>query len=333
MDFNEDYYKKTIEQYHYSPLDFAPMDFEFYSIPKETMKAKWLCHSGLDSIEGSKRDFIFTTGVGLSGIPHMGTLSQILRAIFLQKNEFNVQLVLGDLDSYNARNKELQYVVDLSKRYEDFICRIGYDTSLGILRNQRDYPEINQKAFLLSKYVSDQDFLDTEEDLSELYIKENAYNGITFPVKQSILLMLSDFIELSQDYSTTIVMLGLEEHKYVRLARKIVERAEINFNICSLYSRIIRGLKGYPKMSKSIKGSAITVDMSPTEIRNFILTESDNYDIPENSVLYQMMTAVSDYTSEEIADIYNECKNKNTSWVMRKKDYTERLVKICSKWK
>ena len=88
MDFNEEYYRKTIEQYHYSSLDFAPMDFEFCSIPKEVMRAKWLCHSGLELLGEDKSSFIITTGVGLSGIPHMGTLSQILRAIFLQKNGF-----------------------------------------------------------------------------------------------------------------------------------------------------------------------------------------------------------------------------------------------------
>ena len=333
MNFDEDYYKKTIEHYCYNPLDFAPIDFEFLSIPREVMRAKWLCHSGIEKLGSVKKDFIITTGVGLSGIPHMGTLSQILRVVFLQKNGFNVQMVLGDLDSYNARNKNLQYVVDLSKRYEDFICQLGFDANQGILRNQRDYPEINQRAYLLSKFVSDQDFLDTEEDLSNLYIKEKAYNGITFPVKQAILLMLADFIEISNNYSAIIVMLGLEEHKYVRLARAIVERAEIDFNICSIYSRIIRGLNGYPKMSKSIHGSAISVDMSPAEIRNSILNESDDYDVPENSVIYQMMSAVSDYSSEEIAAIYVECQSRNAFWQLRKKDYAERLVRICANWK
>lgn len=333
MDFNEEYYKETIEKYNYNPLDFAPMDFEFCSIPKEVMRAKWLCHSGIDQLGTDKRNFIITTGVGLSGVPHMGTLSQILRAVFLQKNGFNVQLVLGDLDSYNARNKDLRYVVNLSKRYEDFVSRLGFDTSQGILRNQFDHPEINQRAYLLSKFVSDQDFLDTEEDLSALYIKEKAYNGITFPVKQAILLMLADFIELSNEYSAAIVMLGLEEHKYVRLARKILERSESTFNMCSIYSRIIRGLNGYPKMSKSIRGSAITVDMTPAEIRSFILNESDDYDMPENSVLYQMMSAVSDYSSEEIAEIYSECQNKKALWQTRKKDYAERLIRICINWK
>ena len=333
MDFNEDYYRNTIAQYNYNPFDFAPMDFEFYSIPKEVMKAKWLCHSGIDQLRSDKNGFCITTGVGLSGIPHMGTLSQLLRAVFLQKNGFNVQIVLGDLDSYNARNKDLKYVLALSKRYEHFICQLGFDASRGRLRNQIDFPEVNQRAYLLSKYVSDQDFLDTEEDLSKLYIKEKAYAGITFSVKQAILLMLADFIDLSDQYSEIIVMLGLEEHKYVRLARTIVERMENAFSIYSMYSRIIRGLNGYPKMSKSIHGSAISVDMSPSEIRYFIINESDDYDVPENSVLYQMMSAVSDYSSEEIAEIYEECQNKNAIWKARKKDYAERLSRICTLWK
>lgn len=332
MDFNEEYYKQTIEKYNYNPLDFAPMDFEFCSISKDIMKSKWLCHSGIDKISGDRNKFIVTSGVGLSGIPHMGTLSQILRTIYLQKNGINVQMVLGDLDSYNARDKELKYVVELSKRYEELIYRLGFDTSKGILRNQIDYPEINQKAYLLSKYVSDQDFLDTEEDLSKLYIKENVYKGITFPVKQAILLMIADFITLSESYSDIVVMLGLEEHKYVRLARLMMQRMNCESNLYSIYSRIIRGLNGYPKMSKSIRGSAITVDMEPSEIRHFILNEPDTYDIPENSVIYQMMTAVSDYSAEDIAAIYKACSEKSSDWKLWKSDYSERLVKICKSW-
>ena len=333
MNFNEEYYNKVISEYNYNPMDFAPMNFEFCSIPKDVMKLKWLCHSGIDKIVTSNQNFVVTSGVGLSGIPHMGTLSQILRAIFLQKNGVPVQMVLGDLDSYNARGKDLDYVIDLSKRYEEFVYALGFDSKNGIVRNQIDYPEINQNAYLLSKYVTDQDFMDTEEDLSELYIKNKVYSGITFPVKQAILLMISDFISLTREYKNVIVMLGLEEHKYVLLARKIVERMGINAEIYSMYSRIIKGLNGYPKMSKSIRGSGITVDMSADEIRHSIIYQSDDYDIPENSVIFQMISAVSDYSVDEITEIFTECQNKSIRWKEYKRDYAERLVSICEKWK
>lgn len=334
MEFNEKYYEETIRKYNYNPLDFAPMDFTFSGIPKNTMRLKWLCHSGLNNIF----DFdstIVTTGVGLSGIPHMGTLSQILRSIFLQKQGVNVQLVLGDLDSYNARNKPLEFVLDLSKKYTEFIQELGFDKTKGILRNQNENCEINRLAYLLSKYVSDQDFLDTEEELSELYINEKVYEGITFPVKQAILLMIADFIALDkmEHYKNIIVMLGLEEHKYILLARKILDRMGSDANLCSMYSRIIKGLRGYPKMSKSIPASSIRVDMSSNEIRNQIIYEDDLFDIPENSVVFQMICSLSTYSAEEIDEIYNHCVGKDAIWHEYKRDFAERLVKICEKWK
>jgi tryptophanyl-tRNA synthetase len=304
------------------------------SIPKEIMSIKWLCHSGIDKMQ-TANSMIITTGVGLSGIPHMGTLSQILRSVFLQKHGFKVQLVLGDLDSYNARNKPIKYVSELAKKYHEFIAKLGFDETAGILRNQFDHSEINRFAYLISKCLTDQDFYETEEDLSELYINKGVYNGITFPVKQAILLMIADFIFLGQTdkYKNVIVMLGLEEHKYVLLARKIIERMGLHFKLYSIYSRIIRGLNGYPKMSKSIKGSAITVDMSAAKIRQLIIGEGDDYNVPENSVIFQMMSSVSNYTVDELAKIYQSCISKGNDWMSYKKDYANRLVDCCAKWK
>lgn len=330
--FTEDYYRKTIHTYNYSPMDFAPMDFSFMGIPKEIMRIKWLCHSGIDRIIESDK-FIVTTGVGLSGVPHIGTLSQLMRIIFLQKNGVTVQLVLGDLDSFCARNKELNYVMDLAKRYREFTLKLGFDAGKGVLRNQLDFPQINQYAYLLSKCLADQDFLDTEEDLSSLYIEKKVYAGITFPVKQAILLMIADFLYLEKEgYSEAVVMLGLEEHRYVLLARKIIERLGLPINLYSMYSRIINGLNGYPKMSKSIQGSSITVDMSAHEIKHLINDEPNDYDCPENSVVFQMISSVSDYSPEELTVICKACCEKNSAWELYKKDYAGRMVNWCAKW-
>lgn len=147
MEFDKKYYNKVIRENNYNPLEFKMMETSFFGIPADIMKQKWLCHSGIDCVN-SKSNLIITTGVGLSGIPHMGTLSQILRIIFLQKQGFNVQLVLGDLDSYNARGKTLSEVIELSKKYKEFINKLGFDDKLGILRNQLEYQEINQCAYL-----------------------------------------------------------------------------------------------------------------------------------------------------------------------------------------
>ncbi|MEK7219470.1 MAG: hypothetical protein AAB687_02220 [Patescibacteria group bacterium] len=57
---------------------------------------------------------IATTGFGLSGTPHMGTLSQILRALRLQQAGIPVQVVLGDLDAYNGKNTPLDRAHELA---------------------------------------------------------------------------------------------------------------------------------------------------------------------------------------------------------------------------
>lgn len=333
MVFNDEYYKKIITEYRYDPMDFCPMDFWFDGISPQIMDQKWLCHSGVNKIKNYDKT-IFTTGIGLSGTPHMGTMSQILRIIFLQKQGFDVQMVLGDLDSYNARNQDLDIVLRRAENYRDFIVKLGFDEKKGILRSQYYQQDVTQLAFIVSKYLSDQDFLDAEEDLSELYIKEKIYKGITYPVKQAILLMVSDFIQLgySKGYESVVVMLGLEEHLYVLLAKKILERMKLEFGIWGLYSRVIKGLNNYPKMSKSIPLSSIRVDMSQDEIRAKILNEKDDYRIPEESVIYQLITSVSDYSMSDLASIYEICRNKDKEWQDVKNDYANRLINICKAW-
>ena len=269
--FDDCYYKEVIKKYKYNEMDFKPIDYSMKNISKEILSEKWLCHHNGDVFAAAlkkNKKVIITTGIGLSGTPHMGTLSQILRAIFLQKAGFTVQFVLGDFDSYNARNQSLEVLKERAEHYRQFIIKLGFDTVKGILRTQSDHLEVLKTAYLISNCLNDQDFLEAEEDLSELYKKEKIYNGIDFRVKQAILLMVADFIHLGmvEEYKNVMVMLGLEEHLYVAIARKVVERMKLDMDVSAMYSRIIKGLNGYPKMSKSIKGSANTVDMDKNTI-------------------------------------------------------------------
>ncbi|MDD2637257.1 MAG: hypothetical protein PHW82_17355, partial [Bacteroidales bacterium] len=280
LKFNDEYYNQVIEKHGYNAMDFKPIDFDLKGITKDVLQQKWLCHYNaekfVDGIKNNKK-VIVTTGIGLSGTPHMGTLSQILRAIYLQQAGIDVQFVLGDLDSYNARNQSLDILAERVEKYTNFIENLGFDNSKGYLRSQIDYTDVLKTAYLISNCLTDQDFLDAEEDLSELYKSKKIYNGIDFKVKQAILLMVADFIHLGtvSNYDDVLVMLGLEEHLYVQIAQKVVDRMNLDMSLGALYSRIIKGLNGYPKMSKSIPDSAITVDMSQDEIVRLVTGSKD----------------------------------------------------------
>jgi hypothetical protein len=60
--------------------------------------------------------------------------------------------------------------------------------------------------------------------------------------------MIADFIHLHTvgGYKNVFVMLGLEEHKYVQLAKLVAERMKLDVNIGGIYGRVIRGLGGFP---------------------------------------------------------------------------------------
>ena len=335
--FDDGYYNQVIKKHHYNPMDFNPIDFSLNHISPRNLQYKWLCHYKGDEFATalrSENNCIVTTGIGLSGTPHLGTLSQILRAIFLQKNGLKVQLVLGDLDSYNARNQPLDVVLERAEKYKAFIKKLGFDDKQGILRSQYNHDEIIKTAYLISKSLKDKDFKEAEEDLSELYQKKGIYPGIEFPVKQAILLMTADFIHLGKvdGYSNVLIMLGLEEHLYVQIASKVVDRMNYSFTISSMYSRIIKGFNGYPKMSKSIPESAITVDMPYEQMSDMIMNHEGDYDSPMDSVVYQMMSAVSYYSPDELDRLYEICNKKGKEWQASKEQYVNMLFEICSKW-
>ena len=328
--FDDEYYQNVIKEHHYDPMDFNPIDFSLNQISSRNLQYKWLCHyKGNSFAEAlrSNKNCIVTTGIGLSGTPHLGTLSQILRAIFLQQNGLKVQIVLGDLDS-------LDIVLERAEKYRDFIKKLGFDDTQGILRTQYNNEQILKTAYLISKSLKDKDFKDAEEDLSELYQRKGIYPGIEFPVKQAILLMTADFIHLGKEngYSNVLIMLGLEEHLYVQIANKVVDRMQYPFTISSMYSRIIKGFNGYPKMSKSIPESSITVDMPFEQMYDIILNQEGDYDSPMDSVVYQMMCAVSYYSPDELDKLYNICKEKSEKWRESKKQYVDMLFGICKKW-
>ncbi|MEM3610355.1 MAG: hypothetical protein QW076_05650, partial [Candidatus Anstonellales archaeon] len=165
VEFNEEYYQKIIKEYGYDPFEFEPINFGLKTANTDYLKKKFLCHHDgrtfSQYLEIGKRSII-TTGVGLSGSPHMGTIAQIMNTINLQRNNLYTQFVLGDLDSYNARNQPLDVVKERAKRYRDFIIKLGYDTGRGILRTQMDHPEILLTAYIISNCLRDSDFKNTE---------------------------------------------------------------------------------------------------------------------------------------------------------------------------
>ncbi len=338
--FNKEYYERLRQEYGYKfASELKPLEFEL--LDEKTLRfiqKKFSLHYKFEEwlFNLNKEKSIITTGIGLSGPPHVGTIYQIMNAIFFQKLGYKVQFVLGDLDSYNSRNKELDFVRSLAKKYEKFIKALGFDIERGILRTQYEAFGPLRGMYLLSKYTSDEEVMESLEDTKQVYIKE----GIIKPslgLKLSILLMIGDFLDLylSDEFRNIAVTLGVDEHKYVKLTEKIAKRWELPIKISGIYSWIIRGFYGYPKMSKSIPKSAITAEMPYEEIkRKFMEGEPKKIKRPFfESPVFQMMCAVSYYSDEELEELYKVCIKGGREWKRKKIEYLDtQLMPILEKW-
>lgn len=336
--FNKNYYSKLIKRYHYNPVDFKKINFSLNNLDVKALERRFVCHHDGDVfVKNLKRGdkSIITTGFGLSGVPHMGSISAILKVIELQKTGIKTQIVLGDFDSYNARKQKLDVVRHRVKLYRNFISKLGYNSSAGIIRDQYSHPEILHTAFIIAHYLSDKDFIEAEEDISYIYKRRKIYDSFNFPMKTSLLLMIADFIHLGliDGYKNIMVMLGIEEHKYVLLAKKILKKMGLKFHICAIYGKIIKGLNGYPKMCKSIKRSSINVLTSPKEYRKLLKNNRDIILTPEDNAVYQMMEQASHYSNKEINKIYKICKHgDDKNWYAEIENYVKMLDKILGKW-
>ncbi len=345
ISFDKDYYRKIMTDFGYDPFEFEYFNFSFKDINQEILQTKYLCHyKGKDFSLALKNNTpsIVTTGFGISGVPHIGTISQISRCIYFQKHSIPVQIVLGDMDAYNGKNKDLKYVLELTDRYKQFILALGFKTDKNnILRDQFTELSILKNSYMLGKYMSDDMFSVVEEDLHDLYSAQGKVDiNMSYRRKLSLNLMASDFVSIGQEYNNVLVMLGVDEHKYVRFTQETIQLLKEDknspfkyFNLSAVYTPMIKGFNSYPKMSKSFPDSSISVTSSKDEIVDKILNSEGNYVYPEDNVVFQMICALDSHSSvDTIKDMYENCKLKNRKWVNYKLEFADYLIDLISKW-
>lgn len=344
--FDSLYYNAVMKEFGYSPLEFEQICFSLGSFTKEDLQRQWLCHMNGNSFAEALqagRQVIATTGFGLSGIPHVGTLSQILKAIRLQQAGIPVQIVLGDLDAYNGKNIQLEHIQEFIEQYRTFILNLGFNiTPPNSLRAQYDALSTLRMAYLIGHYMDDEMFAHTEEDLHEFYSAQGKVDStMSYRRKLSLNLMIADFLELLLfgGFDAVLVFLGIDEHRYVNFGRQTMKKASIdhaewfhNKHYSAMYSGIIRGFYGYPKMSKSFPQSGITVDMAAEKIAQLIEEGEIVTQFPETNVVYQMIVSVSLYSNEQIKEAYEECRKQSELWRSIKRDYAKHLYELCQRW-
>ena len=335
--FSEAYYRQVLAEFGYTPFDLRQFDFTLARLDADTLNARYLCHHhGEQYLQAAPQRRIVTTGFGMSGVPHLATVSHILKMIELQRGGEHCQIVLGDLDAYNGKAKPYAEVCELAERFREYSLRLGFDADAGIVRSQEGHLPALEAMYLLGRYVEQADFDAAEEDNHGYYADRGLVDAtMTFRRALSLSLMAADFIALGQDYDAVLVMLGVDEHRYVCFAQHARARMDEHvplrseFTLTAAYTRIVRGFGGHPKFSKSIPGSAVDVTTTPDEVRRLLASEPP---VPEESATYQLMCQLPRYDAAALLDLHAHCREAGPAWRRAVGELADYVIDLISLW-
>ncbi|WP_436925361.1 hypothetical protein [Halosimplex amylolyticum] len=295
------------------------------------------------------RRTLVTTGVGMSGPPHLGTVGQILTALELQRAGLDVQFVIADLEPYHD-GAPLERVQSLAERYREFVRDLGFDPDRGRLRTQSEARDVMHTAQLLAPYYDPDSWTDGEDadrsptaweravsDAYEAVGGERTveHSGPTSEAARthSAVLHGVDFLHplYAGEYEQLVLAFGIDEHHLTRMARQFRDAAPVEGRVAGIYTRMIPGFDGAPKMAKSIPGSGISLDMSPETIRERI--DGDEGGDPAGSPVFQAMCLASGHGAERLDDFEAACEVGGAEWERAKAEYAEYVVDLAERWR
>ncbi|WP_255149968.1 hypothetical protein [Halorarius halobius] len=255
---------------------------------------------------------LVSVGVSLTGTPHVGTVGQLATAVTLQRAGFDVQLVLADLVVYNSRGVDLQTVQTRAARYRTLARECGFDPAEGRLVVQSEDPDLARTAFLLAPdYTGERaepeyDPTAFEKRLDAAYDDVDPGDDVSdLSGELAGLLLVADTVRplMDDDYERVLLVGGADNVGLARELDAVRARADVAGEIVGLYTRLVPGRDGAPKMSKSLPGSDVNLAMSPGRIREAVVNADDAAADATARLLPPLVPAGS-ATRDDCADVF-----------------------------
>lgn len=279
------------------------------------------------------------TGFGPTNAPTAGTLSVMLGIVELQRHlAVPTTVVISELGAWNSRNVPWSQLLDVRDQMFAFLQAIGFDADKGDLRSHLDYSNL-VRCGRIARFLGRQDFLEHSEELLELY-SDHGLLGSEIGVTVDSLYTVADVLGPIEDGATSVLMVsGIEEAYFTDLARLVLARqsqaGELslgwNATLGALYFRVLEGLSGYPKMSKSIPASSIHLGMTADEIADRVLTDDETSQRP----LLSSIELSSGWASVQIDSAriaFAERYTNPAAWTDVKRRFIESFLDYRDQW-
>ncbi len=279
------------------------------------------------------------TGFGPTNAPTAGSLSVMLGIIELQQAlNCPITVVISELGAWNSRNVPWSRLLEVRDHMITFLRNLGFDETKGQIRSHLDFGNL-ARAGKLARFLSRQDFLNHQESLLELY-ESHGLLGSEIGIVVDSLYTVADILGPAEAGAKHILMVsGQEEAYFTELSRlalaRQAEAGDLSLGwqatIGALYFRVLEGLAGYPKMSKSIPESAIHLGMTPDE-----LAASINNDNPASQrPLLSAIQLASGWSADRIAvaeTAFHAHSQSPGAWTDIKAEYLETFLGFADRW-
>lgn len=280
------------------------------------------------------------TGFGPTNAPTAGSLAVMLGTIELQRKLATpTTVVISELGAWNSRNVAWPDLERVRDQMYAFIAGLGFDDSFGELRSHL-HPANLIRAGRIARFLERQDFLSHREDLLELYQDEGLLAsevGLTVDTLYTV----ADVLEPAErGIPYTLMLSGHEEAYFTELARLVLARqAEAGAldpgwrsHIGALYFRVLPGLGGYPKMSKSIPASAIHLGMPEGTLRERILSERP----ADQTTIMDAMELASGWSEDKLAlarEAFATREREPIKWRRFQNHYLGTFLHFAEQWR
>ena len=305
---------------------------------------KYLCYTPNipNILKKDKKDIAIVSGFGATNTPTVGTLSMILKLIEIQaRTELYTYCIINDLGSINARNIDINKVLDLTAKFKEFILKMGFNISNGEIRTHNDIDHARTFS-LVSRAINLGDFVSNGEVTDDTYKRLNL-KGNDFSVLVDHVYTATDVLLpiLKDGKSGIIVSCGLEEFYHANIGGialgRLMEDSSVrtiipdDVEVGAIYSKLVKGFYPYFKQSKSIPNSSVNLGDTKDEIYSKIMMTIDE----DEQVVMDMIALASDFDQSFIGraiEAFNHRDKDYASWKKFKETYVEYFTSVKDIW-
>lgn len=147
-------------------------------------------------------------------------------------------------------------------------------------------------------------------------------------------LMVADMLHplVAGGYDANCIVMGADELGLKPMVEGVRERCPTDGTLHALYTRLIPGLDGYPKLSRRLPDSRFTLDDDPEDVRAAVRGDPDAPWTVDDDVVVEMMRLASAESAEQVTAWRHARHADEDAWRAARAAFANELAGYARDW-